>query len=702
MLIYLCFSFDLGETPMNFLVLYRNQYKNLKKDKRKKTRIFQIFFLLVLGIWGIHGTEAEYTYREAFYNRIKGLSDNAEQFDSSHYYYQRLSPPLESRRSNFDRNSVIKCFLTTQSGEEILFTNTSTSPNRFQEKNDRVVIDTSADIIKVMLDKKEVDIKRFRENSVWKLMLPASFGSLADLKEKVSAGTVYGYQEKTWNDESTGLTFVANNYKNIKILSMAICFSEEERNTYVYYDVYDKESNSSCSVFRGDIIDVHYEDSSVNAFPKDVYVVKNEPKISKLKKQGKIREIFRAQTGLNVRSSWIENDTFEKRIVSNGVVRYISVQLPNQYYGDVSYMDDLDFKGLLIGTEFTEGQHFVINKSLTSSYSKDHVYKNSRGELFFIKLNKFIAKYTDNSDIDAKGLGAEKDVEYLVKNRPLVGAIQTASHNIEGFYSGIQNWNIMQDRANPTSSFCANFTRLECNIENATDEEASFVEFLNQWDSVNHIDLKIRNFTIDIENFNSFLEKIIGINKKVISLDLSNMLINSIVVEQRIVGLKSPTRILVSENRTNSACVTFFSHLKKFKQIEKLILNGLNMMYGYRPNNGWGVYHGGSRYLSYERFVPIIWEARWDGEDHNNKLYTEMVEYLKQLPKLKVLKIEHPTYEMIKDNADLVKYLKKLKLCIHHTPENQKEAIKSTLSGGQGEVTFENDLLPPSSGCVIS
>lgn len=63
---------------MTFLILYRNQYKNLKKDKRKKTRIFQIFFLLLSGIWGAHATGTEDAYGEAFYNRIKGLSDNAE------------------------------------------------------------------------------------------------------------------------------------------------------------------------------------------------------------------------------------------------------------------------------------------------------------------------------------------------------------------------------------------------------------------------------------------------------------------------------------------------------------------------------------------------------------------------------------------------------------------------------------------------
>ncbi|HAL95653.1 MAG TPA: hypothetical protein DCP55_06925, partial [Chitinophagaceae bacterium] len=293
---------------MNFLILYRNQYKNLKKDKRKKTRILQIFFLLVLGIWEIHSTEAE--YREAFFNRIKGLSDNAEQFDSSHYYYQELAPTIESNITNHGSNDlfVINCSLQNESGETINLPSSLEHPSTYSNGEYCVTITSDrGSISKVTLNTREIDLSGFRRYSKQNIM-QASLANLDDLKEKVRAGNIYGYSQETWLDESTGLSFTVQNNirKNIKIRSMALCFSEEERTTDIYFDVCSKENESEFfDPIKKSITTLHDELPSPSNFPKDIYVIKNGDTISRLKKEGKLREVFKNQSESNVRSLWI-------------------------------------------------------------------------------------------------------------------------------------------------------------------------------------------------------------------------------------------------------------------------------------------------------------------------------------------------------------------------------------------------------------
>jgi len=179
---------------MTFLVLYRNQYKNLKKDKRKKTRVFQLFFLLLSGIWGAHATGTEDAYGEAFYNRIKGLSDNAEQFDSSHYYYQRLVPPVESNivHPTSSADLSITCFIRNESGETINLASSLEHPSTYRNGEYCVTITRDrGSISKVTLNTREIDLTKFEKDSKRNIM-QASFDNLDDLRQKVRAGNIYG------------------------------------------------------------------------------------------------------------------------------------------------------------------------------------------------------------------------------------------------------------------------------------------------------------------------------------------------------------------------------------------------------------------------------------------------------------------------------------------------------------------------------
>lgn len=731
---------------MAFLILYRNQYKNLKKDKRKKTRIFQIFFLLVLGIWGAHATGAEDAYGEAFYNRIKGLSDNAEQFDSSHYYYQRLVPPVESNivHPTSSADLSITCFIRNESGATINLASSLEHPSTYRNGEYCVTITIDrGSISKVTSNTGEVDLSGFRRDSKRNIM-QACFANLDDLREKVRAGNIYGYSQETWFDESTGisLTVQDNIRKNIKIRSMALCFSEEERTTDIYFDVCSKENESEFfDPIKKSIITSHDELPAPSNFPKDIYFIKSGDKISKLQKEGKLREVFKNQSGSNVRSLWIKNSSFQKRVKNdrNDGIVYISADLPSQYrYGET----DIDFKGLLIKGNVVEGQYFVLDGATTSSYSERYLYKKAGNQLFCVKLNKGEIKYTDSTGLEWPS-SAENTVEYLTKHRHLSGASQTGSHNIEGFYqisgrpSGqMQNWLIFKDETNQSALFSTEFPRISVSDlspdilknDQKKDEEITFINFLSDWDLVQSITLEINNFSNHFTIYTSEEETM-----KYYSNDFArlNARMFNDVVEKDIYAKRSgyfygdTVKKAIEKTETKR-------YINFLKQIEKIKIHDLSL-FAISPDIRWLllVNSGNSRPVSYaylysestnllneffstlklftnletinfkKFFHPLTEEGFFGEKKHTEPIIDNLKELLKDLSKLKVLKIEYSTYEMMRDNSDLVKYLKKLKLCIHHTPENQKEAIKSTLSGGQGEVFFENDL-PPPSGCVIS
>lgn len=701
---------------MNFLILYRNQYKNLKKDKRKKTRIFQIFFLVLSCIWGAHATGAEDAYGEAFYNRIKGLSDNAEQFDSSHYYYQRLVPPVESNivHPTSSADLSITCFIRNESGETINLASSLEHPSTYRNGEYCVTITRDrGSISKVTLNTREIDLTKFEKDSKRNIM-QASFANLDDLREKVRAGNIYGYSQETWFDESTGISFTLQNNirKNIKIRSMALCFSEEERTTDIYFDVCSKENESEFfDPIKKSITTLHDELPSPSNFPKDIYVIKNGDTISRLKKEGKFREIFKA--GSNVRSLWIENSSFQKRVKNNRIV-YISAQLPSQYrYGE----PDIDFKGLLIEGNVVKGQYFILDGEIESSYSKTYLYKKADKQLFCVKANKGKIKYTDSTDLEWLG-SAENTIKYLTKDRPLPGASQTGSHNIEGFYriNGTQigqrqNWLIFKDETNPSALFSTEFPCISVSDfspetfknDQKKEEEIAFIDFLSDWDLVKSLALAfdititkkfkysgdclsfeggtyINNNRVSellkkslIVHFINFLDKVTA--SKISVLKLPNIDFNVCYTE--LGGDPSAPMSVVRTNFESSHKMLkdFFLKLKKFHRLNEIDFEGA--------------------------LHPLFMNRWWGGLSENTDPIVTELDNFSWLKELKILKLDYSTYEMIKNNSDLVRNLKKLKLYLCHTPENQKEAIKSTLSGGQGEVFFENDL-PPPSGCVIS
>ena len=708
---------------MNFLILYRNQYKNLKKDKRKKTRILQIFFLLVLGIWEIHSTEAE--YREAFFNRIKGLSDNAEQFDSSHYYYQELAPTIESNITNHGSNDlfVINCSLQNESGETINLPSSLEHPSTYRNGEYCVTITSDrGSISKVTLNTREIDLSGFRRYSKQNIM-QASLANLDDLKEKVRAGNIYGYSQETWLDESTGLSFTVQNNirKNIKIRSMALCFSEEERTTDIYFDVCSKENESEFfDPIKKSITTLHDELPSPSNFPKDIYVIKNGDTISRLKKEGKLREVFKNQSESNVRSLWIKNSSFQKRVKNNGIM-YIATQLPNQYrYGEL----DIDFKSLLTEGNVVKGQYFILDGATTSSYSESYLYKKANEQLFCVKLNNGKIKYTDSTDLEWLG-SAENPIEYLTKDRPLLGASQTGSHNVEGFYqiSGrpigqMQNWLIFKNETNPSALFSTEFPCISVSDfspdtfknDQKKDEEIAFIKFLSDWDLVQSIELNFdKNFITN--KFSKANEGNGGIYIGIPSATYIGRtnLVKSIVERalkffddinpSKISIIKSPqvdfniwSKMMVTNafpggggersvmgrmyfEESLGLLKDFFTKLKRFNKLREIDFEG-----ALQP--------------LYETSWLVIWEKP-------EPIIDELQKFLELSRELKVLKMDYSTYEMIKNNTNLITAIKRIHLHLHHIPHGDKalkEDIKNSLSGG--EVTFHED--PPSSGCVIS
>ena len=708
---------------MTFLVLYLNQYKNLKKDKRKKTRVFQLFFLLLSGIWGAHATGTEDAYGEAFYNRIKGLSDNAEQFDSSHYYYQRLVPPVESNivHPTSSADLSITCFIRNESGETINLASSLEHPSTYRNGEYCVTITRDrGSISKVTLNTREIDLTKFEKDSKRNIM-QASFDNLDDLRQKVRAGNIYGYSQETWFDESTGISFTVQNNirKNIKIRSMALCFSEEERTTDIYFDVCSKENESEFfDPIKKSITTLHDELPAPSNFPKDIYVIKNGDTISRLKKEGKFREIFKA--GSNVRSLWIENSSFQKRVKNNRIV-YISAQLPSQYrYGE----PDIDFKGLLIEGNVVKGQYFILDGEIESSYSKTYLYKKADKQLFCVKANKGKIKYTDSTDLEWLG-SAENTIKYLTKDRPLPGASQTGSHNIEGFYriNGTQigqrqNWLIFKDETNPSALFSTEFPCISVSDfspetfknDQKKEEEVTFIKFLSDWDLVQSIELNFdKNFITN--KFSKANEgnggiyigipstTYIGRTNHVKSIVERALKFFDDINPSKISIIKSPqvdfniwSKMMVTNafpggggersvmgrmyfEESLGLLKDFFTKLKRFNKLREIDFEG-----ALQP--------------LYETSWLVIWEKP-------EPIIDELQKFLESSRELKVLKMDYSTYEMIKNNTNLITAIKRIHLHLHHIPhgdEALKETIKSNLSGGQ--VTFDVD--PPSSDCVIS
>jgi len=697
---------------MTFLVLYRNQYKNLKKDKRKKTRVFQLFFLLLSGIWGAHATGTEDAYGEAFYNRIKGLSDNAEQFDSSHYYYQRLVPPVESNivHPTSSADLSITCFIRNESGETINLASSLEHPSTYRNGEYCVTITRDrGSISKVTLNTREIDLTKFEKDSKRNIM-QASFDNLDDLRQKVRAGNIYGYSQETWFDESTGISFTVQNNirKNIKIRSMALCFSEEERTTDIYFDVCSKENESEFfDPIKKSITTLHDELPAPSNFPKDIYVIKNGDTISRLKKEGKFREIFKA--GSNVRSLWIENSSFQKRVKNNRIV-YISAQLPSQYrYGE----PDIDFKGLLIEGNVVKGQYFILDGEIESSYSKTYLYKKADKQLFCVKANKGKIKYTDSTDLEWLG-SAENTIKYLTKDRPLPGASQTGSHNIEGFYriNGTQigqrqNWLIFKDETNPSALFSTEFPCISVSDfspdtfknDQKKEEEIAFIDFLSVWDHVQSLSLEFNvevtkqfngearggaggilnnsNDEVKIKRFFEFLQELKP--EKVSIIKLPHVDFNVWSSRMSNSTWHSESIVTLSEKGSIKFLDDFFEHLGKFSKLEK---------------------------VDFEFLYPIQRSSwyRTNGRMHYNiadPTISGLKKLFSSLTKIKVLKMTYPTYDMIKEDSVLINHINKLHLHLYHIPhgdEALKKTIKTNLSGGQ--VTFDED--PPSSGCVIS
>lgn len=676
----------------------------------------QIFFLLVLGIWEINGTEAE--YREAFYNRIKGLSDNAEQFDSSHYYYQELAPTIESNITNHGSNdlSVINCSLQKESGETIKLASSSEYPSTYRNGEYCVTITSDrGSISKVTLDNREIGLGSFRKDSKRNIM-QASFANLDDLREKVRAGNIYGYSQETWLDESTGLSFTVQNNirKNIKIRSMALCFSEEERTTDIYFDVCSKESESEFfDPIKKSIITLHDELSAPSNFPRDIYVIKNGDKIS-LKKEGKLREVFKNQSGPNVRTLWIKNSSFQKRVKNNGIM-YIATQLPSQYrYGQ----PDIDFKGLLTEGNVVEGQYFILDGEIEASYSKTYLYKKAENQLFCVKHNNGKIKYTDSTDLEWSG-SAENTIKYLTKDRPLPGASQTGSHNIEGFYqiSGRpigqrQNWLIFKDETNSSALFSTEFPCITVSDfspdtfknDQKKDEEIAFIDFLSSWNIVQSLSLEFNvevtkqfdgearrgaggiransNDEVKIERFFKFLQELKStVLEKVFIIKLPHVDFNVWSSRTSNSTWHSESIVTLSEKRSIKLLDDFFEHLGEFSKLEE---------------------------IDFEFLYPIQRSSwyRTNGRMHYN-IPTPTISGLEKLflslTKIKVLKMAYPTYDMMKNDSILINNVRARNLHLHlyhipHGDEALKETIKNSLSGG--EVTFHED--PPSSGCVIS
>jgi hypothetical protein len=704
---------------MTFLILYRNQYKNLKNYKQKKTRTLQIFFLLVLGIWEINGTEAE--YREAFYNRIKGLSDNAEQFDSSHYYYQELAPTIESNITNHGSNdlSVINCSLQKESGETIKLASSSEYPSTYRNGEYCVTITSDrGSISKVTLDNREIGLGSFRKDSKRNIM-QASFANLDDLREKVRAGNIYGYSQETWLDESTGLSFTVQNNirKNIKIRSMALCFSEEERTTDIYFDVCSKESESEFfDPIKKSIITLHDELSAPTNFPKDTYFIKSGDKISKLKKEGKLREVFKNQSEPNVRTLWIKNSSFQKRVKNNGIM-YIATQLPSQYrYGE----PDIDFKGLLTEGNVVEGQYFILDGEIEASYSKTYLYKKADNQLFCVKANKGKIKYTDSTDLEWSG-SAENTIKYLTKDRPLPGASQTGSHNIEGFYqiSGRpigqrQNWLIFKDETNPSALFSTEFPCITVSDfspdtfknDQKKDEEIAFIKFLSDWDLVQYVFLNLGDF-----DMSGWIGICTNDNSGTRHWGRGHYFGNTVegTIRDSHLGKFADFVSKIEIRKISGLKISAFS-----PSIERLYhadSDGVSSEYLYSDSvelikkffNGVTRFKKTTKLEFVHDFRSVVNGRHWYTRDllYTNDPIIEGFKTIVSLTELKELKLSYLSYDKIKSNPSLVGKIKNLKLCLYNTPENQKEAINSTLSGGEGEVFFENDLVP-ASGCVIS
>ncbi len=703
---------------MNFLILYLNQYKNLKKYKQKKIRIFQIsFLLLVSGISGVQGTESEYTYGEAFYDRIKGLSDNVDQFDSTHYYFQSLVPPIESNILEHGSEDLIICnvFVQDERGETSNL-DLDTSAEIYTNERCEVKIKVQrGSIVEVIFNTRDIDLRGFRINPKWNIMQP-SFDSLDDLKEKVRSGNIYGYREEKWFDESTGLSFTVQNNirRNIKVLSMALCFNEDELTTDIYFDVCLKENNIEFfEPIKKSITTLHDELPSSSNFPKDIYVIKNGDTISKLKKEGKRREIFKNQSGSNVRSLWIKNNSFQKRVKNNEII-YISTQLPSQYrYGE----PDIDFKGLLIEGNVEKGQYFFLNGKIEDSYSKTYLYKKADKHLFFVKLNKGRIKYTDSTDLEWNS-SQKIDIEYLTKDRPLVGASQTGSHNIEGFYQinrrtigQIQNWLIFKDETNSSTLFSTEFPCISISDfspdtfknDQKKDEEIAFINFLSDWDLVQSLSLI---FSIEVNTkftdhglyFNGGIEISRIENSpskrflKILQKELKGKTLNKIsVIKLPYVDFNvwrhfpssshwgTPGTIRFYQEKSVELLNDLFQSLKRFSELREIDFEFLYPI----QEKAW-IRTNGSMY--YNVSAPIT---------------SGLKDLFSSLTNLKILKIDYPTYDMIKDDSDLVKRLKNLKLYLYNTPpdETLKQTVKNTF--GQGEVIFEKDLPPPAS-CIIS
>lgn len=706
---------------MTFLVLYRNQYKNLKKDKRKKTRIFQIFFLVLSCIWGAHATGAEDAYGEAFYNRIKGLSDNAEQFDSSHYYYQRLVPPVESNivHPTSSADLSITCFIRNESGETINLASSLEHPSTYRNGEYCVTITIDrGSISKVTSNTGEIDLSGFRRDSKRNIM-QASFANLDDLREKVRAGNIYGYSQETWFDQSTGISFTIQNNirKNIKIRSMALCFSEEERTTDIYFDVCSKENESEFfDPIKKSITTLHDELPSPSNFPKDIYVIKNGDKISKLKKEGKLREVFKNQSGSNVRSLWIKNSSFQKRVKNNRIV-YISAQLPSQYrYGE----PDIDFKGLLIEGNVVKGQYFILDGEIESSYSKTYLYKKADNQLFCVKANKGKIKYTDSTDLEWPGSG-ENTIKYLTKHRHLSGASQSRSPNIEGFYqisgrpiSQMQNWLIFKDETNPSALFStefpcitvADFSPDTFKNDQKKEEEIAFIGFLSSWELVQYVFLNLGDF-----DMSGWIGICTNDNSGTRHWGRSHYFGNTVegTIGDSHLGKFADFLSKIEIRKISGLKISAFS-----PSIERLYhadSDGVSSEYLYSDSvelikkffNGLTRFKKATEIEFVYDFRSVVNGRHWYTRDllYTNDPIIEGFKIIVSLTELKKLKLSYLSYDKIKNNPSLVGKIKNLKLCLYNTPENQKEAIKSTLSGGQGEVFFENDL-PPPSGCVIS
>jgi hypothetical protein len=395
---------------------------------------------------------------------------------------------------------------------------------------------------------------------------------------------------------------------------------------------------------------------------------------------------------------------------------YIATQLPSQYrYGQ----PDIDFKGLLTEGNVVEGQYFILDGEIEASYSKTYLYKKAEEEdqLFCVKHNNGKIKYTDSTDLEWSG-SAENTIKYLTKDRPLPGASQTQSHNIEGFYktSGtpidqMQDWLIFKDETNPSALFStefpcitvADFSPDTFKNDQKKDEEIAFIDFLSSWDHVQSLSLAFNgklhlNMSDEgvikgtfcseeevsqklskkieqkcIKRFFQFLERISS--GKIYALKMPGIDCNVIYVWAHARGGSGTKYHFQSSQHVLD---NFFQSLRRFNSL---------------------------REIDFENALHPLREESWFGSciEHKELINTKLLDLLNLLNGLNKLKIDYPTYFMIKDNPELVRRMKNLKLHLYQTARDEtlKETIRNTLSGGQGEVIFENDL-PPSSGCVIS